>query len=117
MPGYKGIVHAAEAPNLGQMLIGIFKADGIPLVNIVRSERRVAMLKERVATQVLDSRADGFQDVLVDPIAATGAMLGFDPIGGGKLSSHMLAAMEQAAVRRMKTYSRYGSDEMKQVYI
>lgn len=29
----------------------------------------------------------------------------------------MLAAMEAAAVRRMTSYSRYGSDQMKQVYI
>lgn len=117
MQGYKAIVHAAAASNLGQMLVKICKADGIPLVNIVRSERQVAILKELGAKHVLDSSTDGFQDALVDAIAETGAMLGFDPIGGGKLSSQMLAAMEQAAVRRMKTYSRYGSDEMKQVYI
>lgn len=117
MQGYKGIVHAAAASNLGQMLIKICRADGIPLVNIVRSQAQVAMLKGLGATHVLDSSAEGFQDALVDAIAATHAMLGFDPIGGGKLASQMLAAMEQAAVRRMSTYSRYGSDEMKQVYI
>ena len=56
-------------------------------------------------------------EALTGAIAETSAMLGFDPIGGGKLSGQMLSAMEQAAVRRMKTFSRYGSDEMKQVYI
>ena len=115
--GYKGIVHAAAASNLGQMLVKICKADGIPLVNIVRSPAQVAMLQGLGATHVLDQSADGFMDALTNAIAETGAMLGFDPIGGGKLSGQMLSAMEQAAVRRMKAFSRYGSDEMKQVYI
>ena len=54
---------------------------------------------------------------LVDAIAETGATIGFDATGGGKLSGQILTAMEAAAVRRMTTYSRYGSDTFKQVYI
>ena len=41
----------------------------------------------------------------------------FDATGGGKLSGQILTAMEAAAVRKMTTYSRYGSDTFKQVYI
>jgi NADPH:quinone reductase len=117
LEGYKGIVHAAAASNLGQMLVKICKADGIPLVNIVRSEEQVALLKGIGAEIVLNSSDTDFAEQLTQAIYDTEAFLGFDPIGGGKISSQMLAAMEVAAVRRMTSYSRYGSDQMKQVYI
>lgn len=117
LEGYKGIVHAAAASNLGQMLVKICKADGIPLVNIVRSQAQVNLLKGIGADIVLDSTSDDFAERLTQAIYETGAFIGFDPIGGGKISGQMLAAMEAAAVRRMTSYSRYGSDQMKQVYI
>ena len=117
MEGYKGIVHAAAASNLGQMLVKICKADGIPLVNIVRSQAQVDLLKSIGAEIVLDSTAENFTDDMVQAIYDTEAFIGFDPIGGGKVSGQILAAMEAAAVKRMTSYSRYGSDQMKQVYI
>jgi NADPH:quinone reductase-like Zn-dependent oxidoreductase len=117
LEGYKGIVHAAAASNLGQMLVKICKADGIPLINIVRSQAQVDLLKGIGAEIVLDSTAATFMDELTEAIYQTEAFLGFDPIGGGKLAGQILACMEAAAVRRMTTYSRYGSDQMKQVYI
>ena len=117
MEGYKGIVHAAAASNLGQMLVKICKADGIPLVNIVRSQAQLDLLKSIGAEIVLDSTAENFTEDLVQAIYDTEAFIGFDPIGGGKVSGQILAAMEAAAVKRMTSYSRYGSDQMKQVYI
>lgn len=117
LEGYKAMVHAAAASNLGQMLVKICKADGIPLINIVRSQAQVDLLKGIGAEIVLNSNDDDFVEKLTAAIAETEAFLGFDPIGGGKLSGQILGAMEAAAVRRMSTYSRYGSDQMKQVYI
>lgn len=117
LEGYKGIVHAAAASNLGQMLVKICKADDIPLINIVRSQAQVDLLKAIGAEIVLDSTSETFTDELTEAIYQTEAFLGFDPIGGGKLAGQILACMEAAAVRRMSSYSRYGSDQMKQVYI
>jgi NADPH2:quinone reductase len=54
---------------------------------------------------------------LIAAITETEATIAFDAIGGGKLVSQLLTAMEAAAVARMTTYSRYGSDTFKQVYI
>ena len=42
--GHKGLVHTAAASNLGQILSRLCQADGIPLVNIVRSEEQVLHL-------------------------------------------------------------------------
>jgi NADPH:quinone reductase-like Zn-dependent oxidoreductase len=115
--GHKAIVHTAAASNLGQMLQKICLADGIPLINIVRSEAQAQILRGIGATRVLNSKDADFAARLTDAIAETGATVAFDAIGGGALGSEILQAMERAAARRMTTYSRYGSDVFKQLYI
>ncbi|PAL19404.1 zinc-binding dehydrogenase [Sphingopyxis sp. GW247-27LB] len=117
MEGHSALVHTAAASNLGQMLVKICAKDGIPLVNIVRSEAQVALLKDIGATHIVNSSDDDFMDKLTAALTETGATCGFDAIGGGKLAGQILACMEVAAVKRMTTYSRYGSDTFKQVYI
>ncbi len=117
MEGHNAIVHTAAASNLGQMLVKICAKDGVQLVNIVRSEAQVALLKGIGAQYVLDSTAPDFMTQLVTALTETGATIGFDAIGGGKLAGQLLTAMEQAAVARMTSYSRYGSDSFKQVYV
>jgi NADPH:quinone reductase len=115
--GHRAIVHTAAASNLGQMLQRLCLADGIPLVNIVRSDEQAAILRGIGATHVLNSRDPGFAAALVDAIEATGATIAFDAIGGGRLGSDILQAMEAAAVRGMADYSRYGSEQFKQLYV
>jgi NADPH:quinone reductase len=115
--GYTGLIHTAAASNLGQMLVKICLADGIPLINIVRSAAQADLLRGIGATHIVDSTAPSFMDDLTAAIVETGAFCGFDAIGGGKLAGQILGCMEAAAVKRMTAYSRYGSDTMKQVYI
>jgi NADPH:quinone reductase len=116
MEGYTGLVHAAAASNLGQMLVKICQQDGVPLVNIVRSAEQVKLLKDLGATHVLNMNDADFMAQLTDAIAETKAMLGFDPIGGGTLAAQILTCME-AAASRGAAFSRYGSSEPKKVYI
>jgi NADPH:quinone reductase len=116
MEGYKALVHTAAASNLGQMLVRLTKAEGIGLVNIVRSPAQAQILRDLGATYVVDSTAPGFEADLEAAIAATGAMLAFDAIGGGKLAGQILSAMERVA-SKSGPYSRYGSSAMKQVYV
>jgi NADPH:quinone reductase-like Zn-dependent oxidoreductase len=116
MDGFTGIVHAAAASNLGQMLVRICQEDNVPLVNIVRSAAQVELLKGIGAEHVLDSTAPDFMARLIDAIAETKAMIGFDPIGGGTMASQMLTAME-AAASRGAAFSRYGSSAPKKVCI
>lgn len=115
--GHSAIVHAPAASNLGQMLVRICLADGIGLVNIVRSPRQVALLRDLGAAHVVDSSADSFRDDLTEAIAATGATLFFDAIGGGETAGTILNAMEAVAQRGMTGYDRYGSAVMKQGYV
>lgn len=115
--GHKAIVHAPAASNLGQMLVRICKADGVGLVNIVRSPAQADLLRGIGATHVVDSSAGDFAAQLTEAIAETGATLAFDAIGGGGLTSTILNAMEVVAARGMESYNRYGSDVLKQAYI
>jgi NADPH:quinone reductase-like Zn-dependent oxidoreductase len=115
--GHRALVHTAAASNLGQMLVRICLADGVPLVNVVRSAQQAALLTEIGATHVVDSSLPGFPFRLADAVAATGATLGFDAIGGGEMASQILNAMETVAARALPSYSRYGSGAPKQVYI
>ena len=92
-------------------------ADGVPLVCIVRSEEQAALLRGQGAQHVVDSSAASFRDDLEAALIATGATIAFDAIGGGKLAGQILTAMEVAANKTAKVYSRYGSSTHKQVYI
>lgn len=115
--GHKAIIHSAAASNLGQMLNRIGQADGVDIVNIVRRKEQVDLLKGMGAKYVVNSSDDNFMKELIDAIDATGATLGFDATGGGKMASDMLFAMEQAALRTPSDYSVYGSTRFKQIYI
>ena len=117
LEGHTGLVHTAAASNLGQMLNRICQKDGVPLVNIVRSPSQAKILTDAGAKYVLDSTAPGFLEALIAALDETGATLAFDAIGGGKLASQILMAMEAAASRKAGAYSRYGSTVHKQVYI
>jgi NADPH:quinone reductase-like Zn-dependent oxidoreductase len=114
---HKALVHTAAASNLGQMLNKICIKDGIGLVNIVRSQEQADILRKIGAKHVVDSTADSFMDDLTNALVETGATIAFDAIGGGKLASQILTAMEIAANKTAKEYSRYGSNVYKQVYI
>ena len=120
LENHTGLVHTAAASNLGQMLVKICKDDSVPLVNIVRKDEHVALLKGIGAEYVCNTSSPDFMDSLVDALVATGATLGFDATGGGnegKLAGQILSAMEIAANKTAAEYSRYGSDTYKQVYI
>lgn len=117
LEGHSALVHTAAASNLGQMLNKICISDGIGLVNIVRRQEHVDLLKGIGAAHVVSSHAPTFIDDLTDALVATGATLAFDAIGGGRLASQILSCMETAANRTAKEYSRYGSTVRKQLYI
>lgn len=117
MEGHTGLVHTAAASNLGQMLVKICVADGVPLVNIVRRPEQAGLLRELGAAHVCDSSAPTFTDDLTVALMATGATIAFDATGGGRLAGQILGCMEAAINATATEYSRYGSSVHKQVYI
>lgn len=120
MENHSAIVHTAAASNLGQMLVKVCKSENIPLVNIVRKEEQVDILKNIGAKYICNTNESDFMESLVGALTETGATLGFDATGGGnngELAGQILAAMEVAANNASGEYSRYGSETYKQVYI
>ena len=120
MEKHSAIVHTAAASNLGQMLVKICKDDNIPLINIVRKTEQEKILKDLGAKYVCNTGDSDFMESLIAALVETGATLGFDATGGGnngELPGQILSAMEVAANKTAKEYSRYGSDTYKQVYI
>jgi NADPH:quinone reductase-like Zn-dependent oxidoreductase len=117
LENHAGLIHTAAASNLGQMLVKICREDRVPLVNIVRRQEHVDLLRGLGATHVCNSGAATFRDDLVRALAETGATLAFDAIGGGTMAGEILAAIETVARSRLAEYSPYGSLQAKQVYI
>jgi NADPH2:quinone reductase len=115
--GHQALVHTAAASNLGQMLNKICLADGVGLVNIVRSQEQEHTLRALGAAHVCNSASPAFMQELTATITATDATLAFDAIGGGPLAGQILTCMEVAANRNATAYSRYGSTTHKQVYV
>lgn len=114
--GHRAMVHTAAASNLGQMLNRVCLADGVPLVNIVRSERQVDVLRDIGAQHIVNSSTPTFISDLTDALAETGATLAFDAVGGGTLAATIIACMEAIACSKRSAYSCYGSTVHKQVY-
>jgi NADPH2:quinone reductase len=115
--GHSALVHTAAASNLGQMLNRVCLQDNIELVNIVRSEAQVNLLRSIGSRHICNSSAPTFIADLTRDLIATGATLAFDAVGGGLLADQVLNCMEAAQANTGKGYSRYGSTIHKQVYI
>lgn len=115
--GHRALVHTAAASNLGLMLNRICLKDGIGLVNVVRRKEQEEALRALGAPHVCDSSSPTFLAELTDALAATGATIAFDAIGGGKIAGQILGCMEAAINRNATGYSRYGSATHKQVYL
>jgi NADPH2:quinone reductase len=131
LEGHQALVHTAAASNLGQMLQKVCLKDGIGLVNIVRSDAQVAILRAIGATHVCNSASPNFQEELIQALTDTAATIAFDATGGGTLASSILSCMEAAIGRRASAEAcradasgkrpdadgRYGSEIYKQVYL
>jgi hypothetical protein len=117
MEGHRALVHTAAASNLGQMLVRLCQEENVPLVNIVRRPEQEALLRSLGAEHVCSSAEPDFMDRLVDALKTTSATIAFDAIGGGKLASQILTAMEAAANATSTGFARYGSNVHKQVYV
>ena len=73
LEGHTALVHTAAASNLGQMLVKVCKAEGIALVNIVRSEAQAGILRDLGATHICDSTSPTFMADLIAALVETGA--------------------------------------------
>jgi len=117
LENHSAIVHTAAASSLGQMLNKICIKENVPLVNIVRKQEQVDILREIGATHIINSSTDSYRKDLYKAINETAATLAFDATGGGDLANDILSTMEAVGSKETKGLNTYGSSEHKQVYL
>lgn len=116
--GHKALVQTAAASSLGQMLNRLCMAEGIEIINIVRHDDQLQLLKGQGATHVINSTVQKFHQELIDAITETQATCLFDATFGGHMISDVLTCMEQAMQLGMTDYIDYtGSGVFKQAYV
>jgi len=81
--GHKAAIHNAGASALGRMLIRYFKHKGIKLINIVRKDEYIEVLKnEEGADYVLNSQSPDFEKQLKEVVEKENATISFDALAG-----------------------------------
>lgn len=115
--GHRAMIQTAAASSVGQMFSRVCAADGIPMINIIRSAEQARLLQSQGARFVLNSKDRDFHEQLVQAVAETGATVVFDPIGGGRLGGQILEAMQEGAVRRRSAENVHESEKLKELFI
>jgi NADPH:quinone reductase-like Zn-dependent oxidoreductase len=90
--GHKAIVLTAAASALGQMVNRLGRSEGIQVINIVRRDAQVKLLKEQGAEIVLNSAEDNFDGQLKDACHRQNARLAFDAVAGS-MTGRLLEGM------------------------
>jgi NADPH:quinone reductase-like Zn-dependent oxidoreductase len=96
--GHKAIVLTAAASALGQMVNRLGRSEGVQVINIVRREAQVELLKDQGATVVLNSSEGDFASQLQDACQQYDAHLAFDAVAGPMTGQLLKALPENSTV-------------------
>jgi NADPH2:quinone reductase len=88
----KAVVQTAAASALGRMVVRLAASRGVPVINVVRRQAQVELLKSEGAEHVLDSSEADFDARLGELCARLGATVGFDAVAG-EMTGRLLRAM------------------------
>jgi NADPH2:quinone reductase len=79
---HRAIANTAAASALGQIMIRICKDKNLPLINIVRRQEQLLLLKEQGAEFVISSSEENFAEKLKQTFSSQRVTLAFDAIAG-----------------------------------
>lgn len=94
--GYAALLNSAACSNLGSILRRLCLAEGIELMNVVRSSEQAQALRSAGVRHVCVSSAASVVDDLTAWLRGAGPTLGFDAVGGGSLAGTLISAMDAA---------------------
>jgi NADPH:quinone reductase-like Zn-dependent oxidoreductase len=80
--GHRAAVHTAGASQLGRMLLAMAADVAYPLINIVRRETQVELLRSLGAEHVLNSSHDDFEDQFQSACSKLNATAAFEAVAG-----------------------------------
>jgi NADPH2:quinone reductase len=106
--GQKAIVLTAAASALGQMVNRLGRSEGIQVINVVRRDAQVDLLKAQGATVVLNSSEADFDQQLHDACHQVDAHLAFDAVAGPMTRQLLDALPEQSKVTVYSCLSHEG---------
>lgn len=89
---HRAVVHTAAASQLGRMLLRWSLTNDVVLINIVRRQEQVEILRELGAEYILNSSDPNFEDELKKITHELNATIAFDAVAGestGKLINNM----------------------------
>ena len=86
------IVLTAAASSLGRMVNRLARSEDIQVLNVVRRDAQVDLLREQGASVVLNSSDDGFDEALRTACQQHGARLAFDAVAG-EMTRRLLHAL------------------------
>ena len=89
---HKAVVLTAAASALGQMVNRLGRDEGIQVINVVRRDAQVELLKAQGATVVLNSSNEGFESRLDNACHQYDAHLAFDAVAG-PMTRQLLTAL------------------------
>jgi len=94
--GHKSIVLTAAASSLGQMINRLGQSEGVQLINIVRREAQVELLKAVGAMIVINSSLADFEQQLHDVCHKYSTRLAFDSVAG-PMTGQLLKALPEGS--------------------
>ena len=94
---HKACVQDAANSALGKMLIRLCRLEGIPTINVVRSEQSAQVLRDEGAENVLVSTADDFLPTLKTLCTQLEASIAFDAVGG-EMTGQLLSGLVNGGV-------------------
>lgn len=78
----QAIIQTAAASQLGRMIVRVCQDERIPLINVVRREEQVKILKDHNAEYILNSSEPDFEEKLAELAKKLRATVCFECIGG-----------------------------------
>lgn len=104
--GHEAIVLTAAAGALGQMVNRLGRSEEVQVINVVRREAQVELLKAQGATVVLNSSDPDFDAQLQDACRQHDAHLAFDAVAGPMTAQLLKALPENSTVTVYSCLSR-----------
>jgi NADPH:quinone reductase-like Zn-dependent oxidoreductase len=98
--GHKTIVITAAASSLGQMVNRLGRSEKVQVINVVRRDAQVKLLKNQGANVVLNSSDKGFEKQLHDVCHKYNVCLAFDAVAGF-MTDQLLKALPKGSTVRI----------------
>jgi NADPH:quinone reductase-like Zn-dependent oxidoreductase len=96
--GHRAAVHTAGASQLGRMLLAMAAETNYPLINVVRRDDQVELLRSLGAAHVLNSSNEQFPAQLMVLCKQLGATIGFEAIAGEMTGTVLNAMLDGSTV-------------------